>query len=485
MPRVTLHALLAMLLFPAAIVVLTACGSTAKVPDLGDLYNEVARYHDQQRNPIVVIPGLLGSKLVDPATGQVVWGAFGGGATNPQKPDGARLFALPMAEGRAIPELLDDVETDGVLEKISVKLAGLPIQLQAYFQILLTLGAGGYRDQTLNYGTLQVDYGSEHFTCFQFDYDWRLDNVTNARRLARFLEEKAEFVRAQRMERWGSAGPPVRFDIIAHSMGGLVLRYFLRYGDADLPIGDDLPTPTWAGAWRVERAILIGVPNGGSVEAIEQLVNGRKFGPFTPRYEPAVLGTLPGAYQLLPRARFNSLVDTDGRTALDPLDPEVWIEHGWGLADPRQDDVLAMLLPEAHDAVERRRIALDHLRKSLDRAERFHQALDVSSEPPRGTELYLIAGDAMDTPNRVGPRDGKMEILDTAPGDGTVLRSSALMDERVDGHWSPELRSPIQWRHVTFLFNSHLGLTQDPAFADNVLYLLLEAPRSPVPMSGP
>jgi hypothetical protein len=30
---------------------------------------------------------------------------------------------------------------------------------------------------------------------------------------------------------------------------------------------------------------------------------------------------------------------------------------------------------------------------------------------------------------------------------------------------------------VTFLFTDHLGLTRDPAFADNVLYLLLEDPR--------
>jgi hypothetical protein len=28
-----------------------------------------------------------------------------------------------------------------------------------------------------------------------------------------------------------------------------------------------------------------------------------------------------------------------------------------------------------------------------------------------------------------------------------------------------------------FLFSDHLGLTKDPAFTDNVLYLLLEDPR--------
>ena len=59
-----------------------------------------------------------------------------------------------------------------------------------------------------------------------------------------------------------------------------------------------------------------------------------------------------------------------------------------------------------------------------------------------------------------------------APSDGAVLLRSARMDERVGGSWSPNLRSPIDWIHVTFLFPEHLGMTKDPAFSDNVLYLL-------------
>jgi len=30
---------------------------------------------------------------------------------------------------------------------------------------------------------------------------------------------------------------------------------------------------------------------------------------------------------------------------------------------------------------------------------------------------------------------------------------------------------------VTFLFSKHMDITRDPAFADNVLYMLLEDPR--------
>ena len=74
--------------------------------------------------------------------------------------------------------------------------------------------------------------------------------------------------------------------------------------------------------------------------------------------------------------------------------------------------------------------------------------------------------------------DGRVRKRDYAPGDGTVLRASALLDERPGGEWSPVLRSPIRWEHVTFFFRDHLRLTQSPEFIDNLLYLLLEEPRS-------
>lgn len=75
------------------------------------------------------------------------------------------------------------------------------------------------------------------------------------------------------------------------------------------------------------------------------------------------------------------------------------------------------------------------------------------------------------------PKKGRLTVLERRPGDGAVLRSSALMDERVAGDWTPSLRSPIKWEDVLFLFRSHLGLTKDPVFIDNILYWLLEDPR--------
>jgi len=78
----------------------------------------------------------------------------------------------------------------------------------------------------------------------------------------------------------------------------------------------------------------------------------------------------------------------------------------------------------------------------------------------------------------VNPGTGKLKIIEKASGDGRVPRVSALMDERVGGEWTPNLVSPISWSNVVFLFDSHLGLTMNQTFIDNLLYHLLEKPDS-------
>lgn len=473
--RVSLKCLLRRVGSVLLLLATVGCGSSLDVPDLQGIYDEVAKHHDQHRNPVVVIPGVLGTRLVNGETGQVVWGAFGGAAIDPEKPDGARLFAHPMASDTALASLTDEVVTDGVLEKVEVKLAGLPIELRAYVEILATLGAGGYRDETFR--GLATDYGDDHFTCFQYPYDWRRDNVESAQKLFRFLKEKQRYVTEERRKRWGD-DRPARFDVVAHSMGGLVLRYMLRYGDADLPADGSLPELTWAGAELVDQAILVGTPSSGSLDALEQLVQGRKFGPLMPRFESSLVGTLPSLYQLLPRPRHGQVVDATGEP-VDFLDPAWWKEQGLGLADPDQDAMLAMLLPDL-EADARRQLALEFLEKNLKRAQQFHAALDRPALSPDGTSLMLFVGDSEVTSAkaRFDADKRRLQVLATGPGDGTVLRTSALMDERL-GSKEPKagLESPVDWQQVHFLFADHLGMTSDPGFSDNVLYLLLESPR--------
>ena len=452
--------------------------STAALPDLGHIYGRTAQADDRDRNPIIVIPGVLGSRLVQSQTGQVVWGEFGGGSINPASAAGAQAIALPMSEQKPLSALTDAVKPAGTLDALEIRFFGIPFQINAYRDLLTTLGVGGYRDDQTKLA--DINYGDQTYSSFQFAYDWRRDNVENARLLHKFILEKKAFVEAERRERHGKDFEPVRFDIIAHSMGGLVARYYLEYGDADLPADGSAPEPTWAGAKNVDRLVMIATPNAGALDAVANLVQGETLSRFLPKYEAAILGTMPSLYQLLPRTRQRPVVAEGDRRAVDIMDPKVWAQFRWGLMDPRQQVVLHDLLPGVDDAETRREIAYDHLKKCLARAKVFHQALDIPSKPPAGTTIHLIAGDAHPTTTqfRVDSR-GSLTVTEWQPGDGRVSRPSALMDERYSAgvNWTPRLNSPIEWSNVNFLFADHLGLTSDPGFRDNILFLLLESPR--------
>lgn len=445
-------------------------------PRLGSIYSRAASQLEAERNPVIVVPGILGSKLVDPESGKVVWGAFGGDFIKPSTPEGARLASVPMDEDTPIDQITSPVVPDGALDRFKFTLWFLNFRLSAYHNILRALGVGGYKDEDIDASTA-IDYGG-HFTCFQFDYDWRLDMSANAKRLDEFIKSRHAYVKNEIARRFGEKDVEIKFNIVAHSMGGILSRYYLRYGSADLPNEGPLPSVTWEGAQHVKSLIMVGTPNAGSLAALKQLIEGFGDIPFAPGYDPVLLGTMPALYQLLPQSRHRALLQRgDGKGAsLDIYDPELWIKLGWGLASPDADKTLKVILPKIGSAAERRRIALVHLRKNLARAERMWAALNVPARPPPELSLNLFGGDAVptDAAMEVDLDTGDYEVEEKAAGDGVVLRSSSLMDERMDGSWTSRLRSPITWDRVFFLFTDHLGMTKDPAFTDNILFMLLE-----------
>ncbi|MEM9372690.1 MAG: hypothetical protein AAGA55_03520 [Planctomycetota bacterium] len=453
---------------------LSACHAPRPEPDLGLLYNQAAMNIGDSRTPVVVIPGILGTKIEDDTTGQKIWGSFTFGAADADLPQGARTFALPMERGVPLSDLTDDGIPVDVLDVVVADVGIFRgLEFAAYVDILATLAAGNYRDESLGRSGA-IDYGGLHFTCFQYSYDWRRDVSESARALHDHIVDAQWQVR---QGRGLDADDPVRVDVVAHSMGGLVLRYYLRYGTQPLPEDGSLPELTWAGAEHIGRAYLIGTPSAGSVHSFRRLVEGLNLNPLFPNYRPAVVGTMPALYQLLPRPRHARVIDADGNP-VDILDADVWASYGWGLADPETDGQLEWLLPEVDSAEERRAIAMDHLRKCLARADQFFRAIDAPVSPPTGTGIYLFAGDADETESvlRVDER-GRIALESSEPGDGTVTRSSALMDERLGSEWSTGLESPIDFERVQFLNADHLGLTRSPAFTDNLLYYMLEDPR--------
>ena len=64
-----------------------------------------------------------------------------------------------------------------------------------------------------------------------FEYDWRQDNVVSARKLHHYLDQIRE----------DHGDPTLKFDAVAHSMGGLITRYFARYGSEDVLDDNEFP----------------------------------------------------------------------------------------------------------------------------------------------------------------------------------------------------------------------------------------------------
>lgn len=464
------------------------CASDPGAPDVLAIYARAAAIDTERRHPVVTIPGILGSRLVDRASDTVVWGGERALSVDPDDPGAVELIALPMGRGdESLRALRDDVRPDGVVRTARANLLGATIEVDVYGGIIDTLIAGGYDFRETR--AEEIANRDQNLDAFEFPYDWRRDIVEAAQDLDYFIQRKKVQVAEERARVLGVTDAPVVFDIVAHSMGTLVARYYLQYGAQDLPADGSLPELTWAGAQDVRNVVLIAPPNAGSIIAADNLVNGKTLGPLQPVYSPALLGTHVTTYQLLPRTRHNRVKTIAGQT-LDMFDVATWERFGWGLLSEDADEVLQALLPEVDDRAERRRLARAHLVKLLARADQLQRALDRPARVPDSIEPYLIVGGGFRTPASatVDPLTGEFAVTGYEEGDGVVLRASSLMDER---QGNPEdydlgLQTPVRGNIFTLLLPAeHVELTQSPVFGDNLLFWLLESGRADEGLEAP
>lgn len=460
---------------------LGGCSVLPRQPDVAMLYKYLPDADRAKRRPLITVPGLLGSRLRMGANGPFLWGGPDRLSADPDEPHAARALALPFANGKTpLGELPTPLRADGVLRRANARFLGATVEEIVYDGLLSSLNSGGYEFSRTAPDASNRPGGNPG--SLEFAYDWRRDIVETAQALDAFVRTKAIEVARVRHDRYGMVLNPetMRFDFVAHSMGGLVLRYWLMYGAQDLPDDGGLPELTWAGSTRTACAIFVAPPNLGSANAFAALLNGRDFGLLQPRYHPALIGTHPSAYQLMPRARHNRvIVAPGGATGVNIYDPALWASHGWGVLDPRERDRLAILMPDIDDSGTRRAQATQHLARMLSRAEQFHRAIDLAATAPY-TDMFLVAGTGLDTlaTSRFDEVDRRLVQLSMEEGDGVVLRASALSDEGQGGHIRTGPNRPIGYRTVLLLPGEHVALTNSPVFSDNLLYWLLDAPRA-------
>src|SRR5205823_6058877 len=116
---------------------------------------------------------------------------------------------------------------------------------------------------------------------FEFPYDWRRDNRVAARRLA---SQSRQWLKSWRAS---TGNEHAQLILIAHSMGGLVARYFLEVLQG----------------WKDTKALItFGTPYRGALNSLEFIANGykKKLGAVSVLDLSAVLQSLTSVYQLLP-----------------------------------------------------------------------------------------------------------------------------------------------------------------------------------------
>jgi pimeloyl-ACP methyl ester carboxylesterase len=250
-------------------------------------------------------------------------------------------------------------------------------------------------------------------------YDWRRDLAENA------------CVLADRIARIRAATGASRVHLVAHSYGGVVARYFLRYGGRDAVRDRDCPVANGAmaaavnapGGQKTDRVVLVGAPFHGSVLAFRTLLEDfNLFGFLSLGLRDAVF-TMPLAWQLLPQAGPDGRVplfagvDGDGRVPLYAL--RTWVDRGW-ISDGAQDPGRLRFV----DAMLARSFALQKRMAGRNPAEEAVPRLVAGGECRPTPTRALATPDGVQFLAR-GQTDHPLFSKATAPGDGVVSAESA------------------------------------------------------------
>lgn len=446
--------------FLAAGLCLGACAHLER-PPLGALYRPTRQTLDQP--PLVLIPGAFGSRLRDRRTGREIW---------PRS-----TAALLASDFRGLELDIDPVALEPCthdVEAYDLFLEGLGRDF--YGEVLRTLERVG------GYGRCGAGGApsTERRNYYVYPYDFRLDNV----HAARGLHELIERIRAD----YGD--PQLAVDVLAHSNGGLLARYYARYGTADLP--DSGPfVPTGAGRAAIRRLLLVGTPNLGTMQPVLSYVNGEEVG--LRRMPQEVVATCAGAPQMMPHPAVPWLIDVRGRVLDYGLyEIDTWRQLGWSLFDPRVVERASNR--HGGGAAGRRHVATlrEYMARHLRRGRRFMESLAVpapGAEPP----LHVFGGDCELTLARLVVEDvgdrlvGRDTVADIAapvpgvdyealmfePGDTVVTRTS-LLGRRTLNVAAPRAEvESLGVAHSVFLCERHQQLTGNPSFQDNLLHALL------------
>jgi len=219
----------------------------------------------RSRDAVIIVPGIMGSELVESDTGKVLWGLADPGWYVRAWTTGSSLNALKLTHD----------ERAGRTGRIAARRL---LTAPAFAPALR--GIEPYSDLVSAVRRISAD----HDAVLEFAYDWRLSIQHNAKELAKVAEWHLANWRRHK-----AGSRDARLVFVAHSMGGLIVRHFLT------ALGGDVEART---------TVTIGTPFYGAVKAVHILSTGHGAPiPLPHRRLQALARTLPGVYDLLPSFR--------------------------------------------------------------------------------------------------------------------------------------------------------------------------------------
>jgi pimeloyl-ACP methyl ester carboxylesterase len=193
--------------------------------------------------PIVIVPGIMGSRLTDPATRALVWNPFGWPNPFGDEPGD---FAANKARLGQVDQPLQPDETHKYAQVADCVRVD---PINHYYNLLSKF----YGDLAISlHYDLRQDLASRQLVpaVYCAGYDWRQSNDQSAQRLSTIVDEA----------RADCDNEPVI--LVAHSMGGIVSRHYCK---------------NLGGESKVKALFLIGSPTLGAVKAYLSMRLGLNF----------------------------------------------------------------------------------------------------------------------------------------------------------------------------------------------------------------
>ena len=327
---------------------------------------------------IVVVPGIMGSVLQK--EGKDLWNFTRRNIARAYLPElGWSFNSLMMKYG-------DDPNLDHLDDGIeATKLITVPRIIRG---LIRTGGYKAIREKLteqfeLEVGDINNDKSANYF---EFPYDWRRDIRYVARKLEEVINCKLKLWRDH------TGNDEAKVILLAHSMGGLVSRYYLEVRNG------------WE---KCCLLVTFGTPYAGSVQALDYLCNGHKIG----RQDvTTLLSSFTSTYHLLPRYPVVKVDDVYYRVKELTNLPNI---------DLQKSQDAFKLYEEIDEAVEKHQKDVNYLSNQ-------YETIPIVGKGQPTLQSAVLSGEQLTCDKNTLPPDINPYLND---GDGTVPRVSAIPNE--------------------------------------------------------